>query len=63
MQKKSAMDDIRNVVFLRLCDVTKQNGHDSVGILYREPLGELVVHCDNMYKIKRAEVRYIIEPI
>jgi len=32
----------------------KQNGHGSVGTLYREPLGEKVVHYDNVYKIKKG---------
>ena len=41
------------------CDVTKQNGHTREGTLYREPLGKMVVHYDNVYKNrKRAEVWY-----
>ena len=48
------MDDIHNVVFLRIRDVTKQNGHVCEGILYREPLGEIVVHHDNVYKIEKG---------
>ena len=35
-------------------DVTKQNGHASVGSLYREPLGEILVHYDNVYKIEKG---------
>ena len=30
--------------------MTKQNGHASVGTLYREPLGETVVNYDNVYR-------------
>ena len=57
---KQIMDDIRNDVFFRFRDVTKQNGRASVGTLYREPLGEMVVHYDNISKIeKKAKVRYI----
>ena len=48
------MGDIRNVVFFRFCDVTKQNGRASVGTLYSEPLGEIVVHYDSVYKIKKG---------
>jgi len=49
------MDNIRNVIFLQFCDVTKQNGRTSVGTLYREPLDEIVVYYDNIYqKSKRA---------
>ena len=48
------MDDIRNVVFLRIRDVTKQNGHACEGTLYREPLGEIVVHYDDIYKIEKG---------
>jgi len=55
-----ANDDICNVIFLRICDVTKQNDCAYEGTLYREPLGETVVHYDNVYKIlKRVKVRYI----
>ena len=39
------MDDICNDVFCQFCDVIKQNGRASVGTLYREPLGEVVVCC------------------
>ena len=49
-----SMDDIRNVIFLQIHDVTKQNGRNSVGTLYREPLGEIVVHNDNIYKIEKG---------
>ena len=38
----ASMGLIRNVIFLCFRDVTKQNGHGSVGNLYREPLGEIV---------------------
>ena len=48
------MDDIRNDVLLRFRDVTKQNGRASVGTLYREPLGEILVHYDNGYKIEKG---------
>ena len=41
------MSDICNVIFLRFCDVTKQNGRISVGTLYREPLGVIVVYYDS----------------
>jgi len=47
------MSDIRNVVFLWFCDVTQQNGRDSVGTLYREPLAEIVVHYNNVYKFQK----------
>ena len=49
-----AMDDICNVVFLRIHGVTKQNGRACEGTLYREPLGEMVVHYDNVYKIEKG---------
>ena len=45
--------DICNVVFLRFRDVTKRNGRNSVGTLYRELLGEIVVYYDNIYKFKK----------
>ena len=48
------LDDIRNDVFLRFRDVTKQNGYTSVGTLYMEPLREIVVHYDNVHKIERG---------
>jgi len=48
------MDDICNVVFLRFHDVTKQNGSASVGTLYMEPLGEIVVYYNNVIKIKKG---------
>jgi len=58
------MDDIRNVVFLRFRDVTKQNGCASMGTLYREPLGEIVVYYDNVIKNqKRAEVIHTNVPL
>jgi len=44
------MDDIRNVVFM----MSKQNGHACEGTLYKEPLGEIVVHYDNVYKIEKG---------
>ena len=43
------MDNICIVVFLRFPDVTKQNGYTSVGTLYREPLGVIVV-CNDILK-------------
>jgi len=48
------MGDIRNVVFFQFQDVTKQNGHASAGTLYREPLGEILLHYNNTYKIKKG---------
>ena len=48
------MDNIRNGGFFRFHDVKKQNGRTSVGTLYREPLGEILVHYDNVYKIKKG---------
>jgi len=48
------MGDIQNAAFFRFRDVTKQNGHASVGTLYREPLGEILVHYENVYKIKKG---------
>ena len=48
------MGDIRNAVFFQFRDVTKQNGRTSVGTLYREPLGEILVHYDNGYKIEKG---------
>jgi len=48
------MIDIRNVIFLKFCDVTKQNSHASVGTLYKESLGEIVVRYDNAFKIKKG---------
>jgi len=44
------MDDICNVVFLWFRNVIKQNSHASVGTLYGEPLGEIVIYYDNVYK-------------
>ena len=44
------MGDICNVVYFWFHDVTKQNGRTSVGTLYREPLGEVVVCYDNINK-------------
>ena len=35
----------------RFRDVIKQNGRASVGTLCMEPLGEIVVRYDNVYKI------------
>ena len=49
-----SMGDIHNIIFFRFCDVTKQNGHVSVGTLFREPLGEIEVHHNNVYKIKKG---------
>ena len=48
------MGVIRNVIFLRFCDVTKQNGRANVGTLYRERFGEILVHYENVYKIKKG---------
>ena len=50
----AAMDDIRNDVLFRFRDVTKQNGRTSVGTLYREPLGEILVHYKSGYKIGKG---------
>jgi len=43
------MDNICNVNFLRFHDVTKQNSHVSMGTLYGELLGVIVVRYDNIY--------------
>ena len=48
------MDDICKVILLWFRDATKQNGHTSMETLYREPLGEMVVHYDNIYKIDKG---------
>ena len=48
------MDNIRNDVLFRFCDVRKQNCRTSVGTLYREPLGEVVVHYESSYKIEKG---------
>ena len=48
------MDNIRNDVLFRFRDVRKQNGRTSVGTLYREPLGEVVVHYESSYKIEKG---------
>ena len=48
------MGDNRNVVFFWFRDVTKQNGRASVGTLQREPLGEILVCYDNVYKIEKG---------
>jgi len=50
----ATMEDIRYVVFLQFCDVSKQNGRTSVGTLYRLPLGEIVVYYDNVYKNQKG---------
>jgi len=55
--KRFPLDDICNVVFSRFCDVTKQNGHNSVETLYREPLGEAVVTMITFIKSKKTEKR------
>jgi len=47
------MNDIQNDVFFWFCDVTKQNAYGSVGYLFMEPLGEILAHYDNVYKIKK----------
>jgi len=56
------MDDIRNVVFLQIRDATKQDGRACeetlLRTLYREPLGEMVVHYDNVYKTKKGPRKY-----
>jgi len=46
------MDDIRNDFFWRFDDVTKQNDHDSVGTLYKEVLGELVIRYRSYFSRK-----------
>ena len=51
MQK--AMSGIRNVIFFWFHNFTKQNGCNGVGTLYREPLGEIVVHYDSIYKFEK----------
>ena len=48
------MCDFRSVVFFRFRDVTKQNGCASAGTSYREPLGEILVCYDNIYKIEKG---------
>jgi len=48
------MDDIRNDVLFQFRDVTKQNGRASVGTLYREPLGEILVNYESGYKIEKG---------
>ena len=48
------MGDVRNVVFFRFRDVTKQNGRANMGTLYREPLEEILVHYDSVYKIEKG---------
>jgi len=35
-------------------DVAKQNGRNSVGTLYREVLGELVIRYDSIYKFEKG---------
>ena len=40
--------------FTKLRDVLKQNGCASMGTLYREPLKEVVVLYDTIYKIKKG---------
>jgi len=53
------MDDICNVVFLRFRDVTKRA---SVRTLYREPLGEIVVYYDNVYKNQKGVYAVLLNP-
>ena len=36
-------------------DVTKQNGHASVGTLYRKVLGKVVFPYDSVYKFEKGE--------
>jgi len=48
------MDDICNIILLWFRDATKQNGRTSMETLYREPLGEMVVHYDKIYKIDKG---------
>ena len=48
------MGDIRNGIFFQFYDVTKQNGLASMGTLYRESLGGIVVHYDIIYKIEKG---------
>ena len=57
------MGNIRNVVFFQFHDVTKQNGRTSVGTLYREPLGEILVHYDSIYKIEKGQGEVYTESI
>jgi len=40
--------------FDNLMMFTKQNDHDSVGTLYKEVLGELVIRYDSIYKFKKG---------
>ena len=56
------MSDIRNVVFFRFRDVTKQNDRNSEGTLDREPLGEIVVHYDSIYKFILGDVYVVLNP-
>ena len=53
-QKCLSMDDIRNDDLFWFRDVTKQNGRVSVGTLYRDPLGEILVHYESGYKIEKG---------
>ena len=47
---------------MSISDITKQNGHASVGTLFREVLGEMVFpYYGNVYKFeKRAKMRHIV---
>ena len=55
LEEKATMVDIRNDIFFRFCDVTKQNGRTTVGTLYREPLRDILVHYGNVYKIEKGQ--------
>ena len=46
--------------FLHICDVTKQNGHCSVGTLYREALGEIVLPMITFIYSKKGEGEHIV---
>jgi len=48
------MDNIHNAVFLQ-CRKTKRPRY--VGTLYREPLGKIVAHYDNDYKMNKSQVK------
>ena len=42
------------------CDVTKQNGYASVGTLYGEILGEIVLPYDSIYKLQKVKMWHIV---
>ena len=41
-------------------DVIKQNGHASVGTLYRKVLDKIVFSYDSIYNSKKAKVRNVV---